>query len=82
MKQKYKDKFVGALKRNLRMYTRNGKLKSKYKKQSEFEIENGELYNSYIVSLSRALYFTIDLDDEEEVSNQHIAYEIPTEINH
>lgn len=65
MKQKYKDKFVGALRQNLRMYTRNGKLKSKYKKQSEFEIENGELYNSYIVSLSRALYFTIDLDDEE-----------------
>lgn len=35
LKRKYKDRFLGALHNNLRKYTRNGRLRPKYRAQSE-----------------------------------------------
>ena len=32
---------------------------------SELQIDEGEIYNSYVISLSKAMFMTISLEDEE-----------------
>lgn len=63
LKRKYKDRFLGALNNNIRKYNRNGTLKPKYRAQSELTIQDGEIYNTYITSLSKALCMDIPLED-------------------
>lgn len=49
------------------MMTKNGRIKQKYSKGkigSELEMEDGDIYNSYIISLSKALFFTVVLDED------------------
>ena len=62
MKKKYKDRFVGGLGRNLRMFNKNGRIKGKYRKNAEHEFSEGEAFNKFATSLSKALFFMIDLD--------------------
>lgn len=65
LKRKYRDRFVGGLNKNLRMITKSGKIKRKYVKgnlNTELEISEGKVYNSYSMSLSKALFVTVDLD--------------------
>lgn len=66
LKRKYKDRFIGGINANLRKFTRNGRLKLKYRAQSELNIEDGEAFNSYISSLSKSLKLTLSIDDSDE----------------
>lgn len=52
------------------MITKSGKIKRKYVKgnlNTELEISEGKVYNSYSMSLSKALFVTVDLDGEGEI---------------
>lgn len=67
MKRKYRDRFVGGLSKNVKMMTKNGRIKQKYSKGkigSELEMEGGDIENTYINSLSKALFFTVVLDED------------------
>ncbi len=65
LKRRYQDRFLGAKHNNLRKFNRNGTLKPKYRMQKEVGIEDGEIYNSYIASLSKSLKLTINLEDDD-----------------
>jgi hypothetical protein len=48
------------------MLTKNGRLKRFYAKSKlaeELEMEEGQLYNSYVISLSKALFVRVNIDD-------------------
>ena len=66
LKRKYKDRFLGGLHSNLKKFTRNGRLRPKYRAQSQLTLQDGELYNSYISSLSSALVMTLNLHDDSD----------------
>lgn len=66
-KGRYRERRVGGLYKNVKMMGKNGRIKQKYSKGklgSELEMEDGDMYNSYIISLSKALFFTVDLDED------------------
>ena len=65
LKRCYKDRFLGAKHNNLRKYTRNGQLRPKYRMQKEIGMEDGEVYNSYIASLSKSLKLTLTIEDSD-----------------
>lgn len=69
LKKRYQDRYLGAKHNNLRRFNRNGTLKPKYRMQKEVGIEDGEIYNSYIASLSKSLKVTVNLD-EDDSSNE------------
>lgn len=62
LKRRYQDRYLGGKHNNLRRFNRNGTLKPKYRMQKEVAIEDGEIYNSYIASLSKSLKVTVNLD--------------------
>lgn len=65
LKRTYRDRFVGALNSNLRFYGKNGRLKMKYRMPTELTLQDGEIYNTYISSLSKALTMNIILEDSD-----------------
>jgi hypothetical protein len=65
LKRCYKDRFLGAKHNNLRKYTGNWQLKPKYRMQKEIGMFDGEVYNSYIASLSKSLKLTITIEDSD-----------------
>lgn len=68
LKRKYRDKFVGALSRNIRNMGKKNMYKERMKRlESELQMDEGEIYNSYVISLSKAMFMTISLDEEEEI---------------
>lgn len=69
LKRKYEEKFRGGLARNKKRFTKNGRLKDKYKKSSleeEFEITGDGIYNTFVHSLSSALTVNLYEDDDYE----------------
>lgn len=50
------------------MLTKGGKMKKDWgrsKLQTQFSLNEGDIYNSYTISLSKALFLTIDIEDDD-----------------
>lgn len=77
MKRRYKDRFVGRLNKNIKDLQKARKLKRYGIIKSEVEVVNGELTNSYVNSLSKALCMTLTLDEDSEDESEKLEYEIP-----
>ena len=68
-KRRYEDRFTGAINAFKRKYQKNGRLKFKYRpKPSELTFEEGEINNTYVSSLSKALTIDICLNESDEES--------------
>jgi hypothetical protein len=70
LKRRYQDRYLGAKHNNLRKFTRNGQLRPKYRMQKEIGLEDGEVYNSYIASISKSLKLTLTVDDDDDSASE------------